>query len=76
MAGQSEKKRAKSAEIHSFYYFWIILVVSFVFIPYRLIWRWSSVSKYHLVGVALMYTIYYITYASIVEAIQMGMKYE
>eukprot|EP00922_Rhytidocystis_sp_ex-Travisia-forbesii_P030723 GHVS01045345.1.p1 GENE.GHVS01045345.1~~GHVS01045345.1.p1 ORF type:complete len:156 (+),score=13.10 GHVS01045345.1:166-633(+) len=76
MAGQAEKKRMKSAEEYGFYYFWIIVVASSVFFSYRVVWNFSSLSYWHVAGTLTMYGIYYTTYSSIKESLQLGVRYE
>eukprot|EP00922_Rhytidocystis_sp_ex-Travisia-forbesii_P030721 GHVS01045342.1.p1 GENE.GHVS01045342.1~~GHVS01045342.1.p1 ORF type:complete len:156 (+),score=10.70 GHVS01045342.1:206-673(+) len=76
MAGQAEKKRMKSAEEYGFYYFWIIVAASTIFFSYRVLWRFSSLSTWHIVGILAMYGIYYFSYSSIKDSLQIGVPYE
>lgn len=76
MAGHAEKKTLKHAEAFSKYYLWAILGVNVLYFIWKVLFHWSSMGKWNILGFFLFSAVSYLTYQGIGAALSMGTSYE
>eukprot|EP00640_Fibrocapsa_japonica_P004630 CAMPEP_0113941744 /NCGR_PEP_ID=MMETSP1339-20121228/7598_1 /TAXON_ID=94617 /ORGANISM="Fibrocapsa japonica" /LENGTH=131 /DNA_ID=CAMNT_0000945975 /DNA_START=36 /DNA_END=428 /DNA_ORIENTATION=- /assembly_acc=CAM_ASM_000762 len=66
MAGHAAKKSKKASEQQAAFYQPFILGINVVYVLFRVIWGWSSMTSWHWAGFALTSLAYYVSYGGLI----------